>query len=401
VTTPPPQELLRRLQELEAGRILLAGLPSEPPVYLVGGAVRDLLRGHQPSELDLVLEGDAVALARRIAHADVVAHDRFGTATIRLDGHSYDIASARREIYEHPGALPTVAPAPLQEDLGRRDFTVNAIAMALDSGDLEAFPGALEDLDRSVLRVLHERSFSDDPTRLLRLARYAARLQFSVEPRTAELARSAVRERALETVSGARTGAELRLLAREPDPSTALEALKQLELDRAIHPRFGLADPQAARSALELLPPDGRRDLLVLAAAAQEVPLQQLRGLLDRLAFEAPERERITAAATRAPALAERLRAARRPSEIAAAASDAAPELVALAGAHGAAQQAKAWVECLRHVQLEIDGQDLIAAGVPEGPQIGRALTAALAAKLDGRATGREAELREALAAVR
>jgi tRNA nucleotidyltransferase (CCA-adding enzyme) len=152
---------------------------------------------------------------------------------------------------------------------------------------------------------------------------------------------------------------------------------------------------------LELLPPDGRRDLLVLAAAAQEVPLQQLRGLLDRLACEAPERERITAAATRAPALAERLRAARRPSEIAAAASDAAPELVALAGAHGAAQQAKAWVECLRHVQLEIDGQDLIAAGVPEGPQIGRALTAALAAKLDGRATGREAELREALAAVR
>jgi tRNA nucleotidyltransferase (CCA-adding enzyme) len=401
VTTPPPQQLLHRLQELEAGRILLAGLPSEPPVYLVGGAVRDLLRGQQPSELDLVLEGDAVALARRIPHAEVVTYDRFGTATIRLDGHSYDIASARRETYERPGALPTVAPAPLREDLGRRDFTVNAIAMALDSGDLEAYPGALEDLDRRVLRVLHERSFSDDPTRLLRLARYAARLKFSVEPRTAELARAAVRERALQTVSGARTGAELRLLACEPDPSAALEALKQLELDRAIHPRFGLADPRAARSALELLAPDGRRDLLVLAAAAQKIPSHELRALLDRLAFEAPERERITAAATRAPALAERLRAATRPSEIAAAASNAAPELVALAGAHGAARQAKAWLERLRHVQLEIDGQDLIAAGVPEGPQIGRALNAALAAKLDGRATGCEAELREALAAVR
>ena len=401
MTTPPPQELLRRLQELEAGRILLAGLPGEPPVYLVGGAVRDLLRGDRPSELDLVLEGDAVALARRIPNAEVVTYDRFGTATIRLHGHSYDIAGARRETYEHPGALPTVAPAPLGEDLRRRDFTVNAIAMALDSGDLEALPGALKDLDRRVLRVLHERSFSDDPTRLLRLARYAARLKFSVEPRTGELARSAVRERALETVSGARIGAELRLLAREPDPSAAFEALKGLELDRAIHPRFGLADPQAARSALELLPPDGRREALVLAAAAQKIPPHELRALLERLAFQAPERERIIAAATRAPALAERLRAARRPSEIAAAARNVAPELVALAGAHGAGEQAKAWLERLRHVQLEIDGQDLIAAGVAEGPQIGRALNAALAAKLDGRATGRDAELREALGAVR
>ena len=401
MTTPPPPELLRRLQEQEAGRTLLARLPSDPRVHLVGGAVRDLLRGEQPRELDLVLEGDAVALARRIPDAEVLAHDRFGTATIRLDGHSYDIASARREAYEYPGALPTVSPASLQEDLKRRDFTVNAIAMALDSGALEALPGALEDLDRTTLRVLHERSFSDDPTRLLRLARYAARLNFSVEPHTAELARGALRERALETVSGARIGAELRLLAREPDPSSAFEALDQLELDRAIHPRFGVADPQAVRSALEVLPPDGRRDLLVLAAAAQEIPQNELRALLDRLAFEAPERERIAAAATRAPALAERLRAARRPSEIAAAAANAAPELVALAGAFGAAQQAKAWLEQLRHVRLEIDGRDVVDAGVPEGPQVGRALSAALAAKLDGRAAGREAELREALAAVR
>jgi tRNA nucleotidyltransferase (CCA-adding enzyme) len=401
VTTPPPPELLRRLQELQAGRILLARLPSQAPVYLVGGAVRDLVRGEQPGELDLVLEGDAVALARRIPDAEVVAYDRFGTATIRLGGHTYDIASARRETYAHPGALPTVAPAPLQQDLQRRDFTVNAIAMALDSGELQALPGALEDLDRRVLRVLHERSFSDDPTRLLRLARYAARLKFSVAPHTRELVRRAVRDRALETVSGARIGAELRLLAREPDPIAAFDALKQLELERAIHPRFGLRDGQAAGSALELLPRDGRRDLLVLAAAAQEIPPHELRDLLDRLAFEAPERERITAAATRAPALAERLRAARRPSEIAAAAANAAPELVALAGAHGAAQQAKAWLEQLRDVRLEIDGQDLIDAGVPEGPEIGRALDAALAAKLDGCAPGREAELREALGAVR
>jgi tRNA nucleotidyltransferase (CCA-adding enzyme) len=174
-----------------------------------------------------------------------------------------------------------------------------------------------------------------------------------------------------------------------------------LELDHALHPRFGLAEPAAARRALGLLPPDGRRDLLALAAAGEDVPREELRGLLDRLAFEGPDRDRIVAAATEARALAQRLGDARVPSEIAAAVGRGSPELVALAGAHGPADHAAAWLEELRHVRLEIDGGDLIEAGVPEGPQIGRALTAALEAKLDGRVDNRRDELEEALNAVK
>jgi tRNA nucleotidyltransferase (CCA-adding enzyme) len=401
VEVPAPQELLARVRGLGSGATLLERLPEGVPIYLVGGAVRDLLRGVQPAELDLVVEGDAVALARRLEGAQVVAYDRFGTCTVELDGHTYDIASARRESYERPGALPTVTRAPLQADLKRRDFSVNAIAMALDGGRLEAVAGALDDLDAQLLRVLHDASFRDDPTRLFRLVRYASRLEFAIEPRTRARAFEAVRGGALNTVSGARIGNELRLLAREPDPIAALSALASLELDHALHPRLGLTASSHARRALELLPPDGRADLLALAAVAQAVPASELRDLLDRLAFEATERERITAAATKARDLAAALDEARKPSEIAAAARGAPPEQVALAGGHGAADNARRWLDELRHVHLEIDGRDLIAAGVPEGPRIGAGLEAALEAKLDGRATDRQQELDEALRAVR
>ncbi len=398
---PPAEALLDRLRSHEAGRILLERLPAGVRVHLVGGAVRDLLRNVPPKELDLVVEGDALDLARALNSAHVIAHDRFGTSTVRLGGHTYDLASARRERYEHPGALPTVAPAPLEQDLRRRDFTVNAIAIELPDGRLTALPGALDDLERQLLRVLHERSFVEDPTRLLRLARYASRLEFTIEPHTKALALDAVRGGALETVSGPRIGNELRLLALEPDPLAALARLDEIELDRAIHPDFGLADPARARRALKLLPADERRDLLVLAAASERVPPAELRALLDRLAFEASDRDRILAAASRAADLATALQTAARPSQIAAAIGGAPPELVALAGGHGASEEARSWLDELRHVELEIDGGDLIAAGVAAGPLIGEGLRAALAAKLDGAASTRAAELERALEAVR
>jgi tRNA nucleotidyltransferase (CCA-adding enzyme) len=402
VEVPAPSQLMRRLGALPAGRALLERIDGRQDVFLVGGAVRDLILGRQPSELDLVVEGDALNLAMSLG-GTVVSHDRFGTCKVRLDGYSYDIATARTESYDVPGALPRVLPAGLREDLRRRDFTVNAIAMVLGgarAGMLEVLPGALEDLEARRLRVLHDQSFIDDPTRLLRLCRYAGRLRFAIDPHTRELALAATRAGALDTLSGARIGAELRLLAREADPLASFLVASQLNLDRALHPRFGLHELAVARAALALLPADGRADLLVLAAASEEVPRAELRWLLDRLAFEAADRERIVAAATRAKPLSGSLERARTPAQIAAAVGDASPELVALAGGHGAADRAAAWLEELRRVRLEIDGQDLLAAGVPQGPQIGRALRAALHAKLDGRASGREAELSEALRAV-
>src|SRR5947209_13162192 len=125
VDVPPRAELIGRIRALPAARPLLEQLADVPGLYVVGGAVRDLLLGRQPRELDLVVEGDAAAVASRLGGSRRV-HDRFGTVTVTLDGRTYDIARARKETYARPGALPDVEPARLEDDLWRRDFSVNA-----------------------------------------------------------------------------------------------------------------------------------------------------------------------------------------------------------------------------------------------------------------------------------
>ena len=399
--------MLARLRAQPRAARLLEALAGVEGAYLVGGAVRDLLRSGEPLDLDVVVEGDSAEAARRAATnlgGVVTVHDRFGTATVTAPEVTFDLATARRERYPRPGALPEVEAAPLDEDLRRRDFTVNAIALALDGpepGAVRAPPGAREDLDAGRLRVLHDASFLDDPTRLLRLVRYAARLRFAIEPATEELARSAVAARALTTVSGARVGDELRLLLRERDPDAALGLAAQLGLDRALHPALA-PDAPAAEAARGLLPADGRADLVTLAAACRAFDPAALGEWLDELEFPAAEREVVVAAALDAESVARQLAEAGSPSEIAAAARGRPPEAVALAGAldPDAASAARRWLEDLRHIELEIDGADVLAAGVAEGPDVGRALAAALSAKLDGAAAGRDQELAAALAAI-
>ncbi len=394
--------LLSRFFELAAARPLLARLGEAEGVYLVGGAVRDLFSGGEPLDLDLVIDGEPEVVAGLLGTPDKV-HDRFATRTVTLDGVTFDLARSRRETYLHPGALPTVEPAGIEEDLGRRDFTVNALALGLAGSDrgrlLQARHGR-EDVEARRLRVLHDRSFIDDPTRLLRLARYAGRLGFAIDDHTRSLAQAAVAARTPDTVSGARLGAELRLLAEQGDPVRGFQILSELGVDAAIAPGFGIRREdraELARRALALLPPDGEPADLVLAVAMRGVPDGELPELLDRLAFPAARRDRIIAAATRAPELAARLSAASQPSQTAAAVGSGPPELVALAGALGAEAAAQRWLDELRHVRLEIDGDDLLAAGVQPGPAVGAGLAAARAAKLDGRADGREAELTAAL----
>jgi tRNA nucleotidyltransferase (CCA-adding enzyme) len=394
--------LLRQMRALPAAGPLPVALWEADNVYLVGGTVRDLMLQGEPPDFDFVVEGDLETVIGALG-VPSAAYDRFGTATVRLDGHRYDFARARRETYSAPGALPDVEPAGIEEDLKRRDFTVNAMALGLGgprAGSLLSVDAAREDLKRRQLRVLHDASFVDDPTRTLRLARYAGRLSFQVEPHTLQLLGAALAGGALRTVSGTRVGSELRLLAGEADPLGGFAALRRLGLDRALAPAFGLADPELARRALKLLPPDGDRAALVLAAACLGIDAAQLPRFLDGLAFEAGDRDTIVAAATEAEPMAAALESARRPSEIATAVGERArPELVALAGAMGPADKARRWLDDLRDVRLEIDGTDLLAAGVPAGPAVGVGLRAAWSAKLDGRVKGREAELAEALRA--
>jgi tRNA nucleotidyltransferase (CCA-adding enzyme) len=386
-------DLLARLSTSPAVRTL-AG---EPSVYVVGGAVRDLLLGREPRELDFVVEGDAVAVARRAAErlgGRVTVHDRFGTATVTSPAATFDLAAARRERYERPGALPTVElGAPLRDDLARRDFTVNAIALHLADGEIVAWPGAEEDLAAGVLRVLHERSFVDDPTRLLRLARYVARLGFGPEPGTDALAAAAVAAGAPATVTGGRLGAELRLLLGEAQPA-ALVALDRYGLGAAVLGPGFTVDPALVTRARALCPPDGRADLAALAACCAGV--DGLGETLDRLEFEAAARDTVVGAAKSdlrlAPMPDSRLwRHLRRER----------PEIVAVAGARGGPEAeavARRWLQDVRHRRLAIDGNDLVAAGL-NGPPVGAGLDAAMEAMLDGRAPGREEQLAVALRA--
>ena len=383
---PTARRTLERLAGLPAGDAVLAAADRFPGLWLVGGAIRDVMLGAPVRDIDVASEEDIVPIVAALGALED-DHGRFGTATVRTpDGALVNLARTRAEIYARPGALPQIRPTGLDEDLRRRDFTVNAIAVGLSPevrGELRAVDHALGDVERRLLRVLHDRSFIDDPTRLLRMARYETRLGLAVEGRTAVLASKAT----LRTISGDRVGNEVRALLAEADPVAALEA------GAHFGPPVPAPDPAVARAALALLPDDGRADLLVLGSGGE--------GTEDRLrdlGFTAADAQRGGRAA-RARELAGALQEASRPSEIARAARDWPPEAVALAGALGAGPQARAWLDDLRHVRLAIGGDDLLAAGVPEGPEIGERLARTLDRRLDGElAPGREAELDAALA---
>jgi tRNA nucleotidyltransferase (CCA-adding enzyme) len=366
--------------EIEPGRIgerlrAIAGLErvreaaADVPVYLVGGAVRDLLLGRDRADLDIVVEGDAAALGQKLG-GEVRTHERFATATVVLDGLEVDLATARSETYPLPGALPEVRPATIGEDLARRDFTVNAMAVPLvDEPELIDPHGGARDLERGLLRVLHERSLADDPTRALRAARYAARYGFGLEPDTERLLRAAD----LETVSRERVEAELRKLATEPRARQGFALLREWRLVAVDSQSLDLVDRVA--ELMEAAPWKGfaRREDAVLAAATGRgiEAARELASVEPPRASDAVELARGHHAVT-----------------------------LVLARALGA-EWLDRYVAEWRDVRLEIDGDDLIAAGIPEGPAIGLGLAAAMRAKLDGEAAGREEELEAALSAAR
>ena len=414
-----PAQMLERLAGIPGGPELLDQAQRREDVALIGGAVRDLLLGHWPRELDVTVAADAAGLARELAAAvspseraygrtvEPVLHERFRTASVGWSYGRIDIAERRAESYPAPGALPVVRPGSVEEDLARRDFTVNAISLPLHGAENEGLvsvEGALEDLRAGRLRVLHERSFLDDPTRLLRLARYAARLGFEIEPHTRELAQRAIAEGALGTVSGARAGAELWLAAREPTARQAFAVLDSLGVAAAL----GLPTPfddELAAAAEALLPGDGERDLLLLALAlraAEDEPDEVVLARMSRLEMPAQLAKRLLGP-TGVAGLAARLEAARGAGEAYALLDGLPVEAVAVAGAlaartnPAAAEHAREWLSSQRHVALSIDGSDLLAAGVPEGPEVGARLDAALRRKREGALPTREHELRFAL----
>ncbi len=236
---PPLLDLLQQVSDLSRD----LGYP----LYAVGGFVRDLLLDEPNLDLDLVVEGDAIKLARRLARhipARTRSHKRFGTAKIILEGRedefgvpSLDFATARMEFYAHSAALPEVERSSIKADLHRRDFTINTMAIRLDSGHYGQFLdfyGGEQDLKDGLIRALHSLSFVEDPTRIMRAARFEQRLGFVIEARTAELIDNALPM--LARVSGERIRHELYLILREREPERVLYRLDALGVLAQIHP---------------------------------------------------------------------------------------------------------------------------------------------------------------------
>jgi tRNA nucleotidyltransferase (CCA-adding enzyme) len=399
------RERVRRLPGLER---LLPALDGLPAAYLVGGAVRDLLRGANAVDLDIAVEGDARSVARALVErlgGQAREHQRFGTATVHAGDLVFDLATTRTETYAEPGALPAVAPAGLSEDLRRRDFTVNAMAVALSGDDLGHLYdpcGGLTDLKAGTIRILHAASFLDDPTRLLRAVRYETRLGFRMDEDSEIAARAAIAEEAMSTISGPRVRDELIDLLAEPEVAAGVLRMRDLGLDRALDRALD-PDPELVASAsLGAVAIGANRALAALAALCASAP-KELDLWLAGLHLDARERDAVSRAARVADRLARALRKHEHtPSELRALLGGEPPEALALALALRApSEPVLRWVTELSRVRLEIGGADLLAAGIPEGPAIGQALEETLRRKLDGLVGGRNDELATALEVAR
>jgi tRNA nucleotidyltransferase (CCA-adding enzyme) len=240
------------LAALVNNAVAIAG-ERKQPLYLVGGIVRDLLLGqtNQAFDLDIVVEGDAIRLAGEFAEkvgGKLVAHLMFNTAKIELGKWTIDIAMARTETYARPGALPAVTSGTLKTDLFRRDFTINAMAISLNPdnyGELIDLYGGLKDLNNKSIRVLHDRSFIDDATRIWRAVRYEQRLGFQIEPETLSLLKRDLP--LMKTVGGYRLRHELELVLKEKAPEKALLRADELGVLKALHPALKADDRLVAQ----------------------------------------------------------------------------------------------------------------------------------------------------------
>jgi tRNA nucleotidyltransferase (CCA-adding enzyme) len=382
-------------------------------VFLVGGTIRDLLLGEESFDVDIAVEGDAIAFAYALAdvlEGRATPHQRFGTAIVSYaDGERIDVVTTRTEFYDAPGALPTVERAGLREDLFRRDFTINAMAASLGADDLGRLVdpyGGRVDLEARVLRVLHNLSFIDDPTRIFRGIRYEARHGFRFEEHSARLLRGCIEMGLVGDLSSSRLRDELTALLEDPGAPDGIRRLGELGADRAIHPHLRGDDEAAAlfsrarglRDALGVDVPTWR---IGIASLARELTSEEAYDWLDRLTVRRRDAERIVGAVAVAPRIVERLRAETLdPAQVVALADPFAPDAPLFALALEDRLELRDYFERLRNVRLEIGGADLIELGLPESPQIGEILGELRKRKLNGELDGREAELAAARALV-
>jgi tRNA nucleotidyltransferase (CCA-adding enzyme) len=420
----PPGRQLRRaqVQRLLRGRLpqgvqaLLNSLGAiadrlEVNAFVVGGFVRDLLLNQANLDVDVVIEGDGIAFAESYAREHgcrVRCHRKFGTAVLILaDGFKLDVASARLEYYLHPGALPDVEHASLKLDLYRRDFTINTLAIALNHaqfGELVDHYGGVRDLEERAVRVLHNLSFIEDPTRMFRAVRFEKRLDFHIGRQTEQLLRSAVRLGVLDRVSGKRLASELQQILAERDPLPALERLAEFDLLRALHPgltrrsefREAITEARRVMDWYDLLYAEPRchRWLCYLLVLTANLTSEGMAVLGKRLDLPQGDAALLVEQRRSGMRLLRRLegRSSRmRPPKavdlhrwFSPLATEMLLALMALTGQERVKQWLSRYITHLRDIHPLLSGHDLKLLGIPPGPGYKQILAELLHARLNG-----------------
>jgi tRNA nucleotidyltransferase (CCA-adding enzyme) len=384
--------------------------------YAVGGFVRDLLLHKKNYDLDIVIEGNGIEFAKRLAgqlNGKMHSHEKFGTAVVKLpDGFTIDVATARLEYYKYPAAMPTVELSSIKLDLYRRDFTINAMAVHLNPdrfGTLVDFFNCQNDIKDRRVRVLHNLSFVEDPTRIFRAIRFEQRMQFRLGGHTERLLKSAVKMELFNRVYGRRFFNELRLILAEENPLPIVRRLAQFDLLRFLQPGLQLdqrltnilGDTQRTLDWYRLLYLDipYRPWLVYLLALTARIPIKELTGFCER--FEVPERYRSLL-------LEEKVevgkivrtftqRSLLQPSEVYWLLQDLTEEgllhLMSMTRKKAGKKAISNYVTTLRHVRTELRGADLKEMGYPPGPIYRTILNHLLEARLDGRIQNRADEI--------
>ena len=383
-------------------------------IFLVGGVVRDLLLHRPTFDLDLAVEGNGIAIARRVSErfrTSLTVYDRFATARLQFPGGlRMDIATTRKESYALPAELPCVEPASLPEDLYRRDFTINALAIQLNAGHvghLIDWYGGQRDLRDRTIRVLHEKSFEDDPTRIFRAIRFEQRFKGRLDANTQRLLRNAAETGLIDRLSGPRLCNEWFLLFGEQDPSRALDRLAQLKLFRFLHPQlhYGVHTRRIIRSLPKLLAtwtsrfPISHldRSVLYLMALLEGASESVLEGVIARLMLSNEQAKKVRTSGRKPARILRVLGGANtlRTSELYHLLIEVPDEALVLLLAKTAAtkqtmqigrvqQRVFRFMTRLRTTKTALRGADLLQMGMEPGPQIKDCLTRLLDARLDG-----------------
>jgi len=383
-------------------------------VFIVGGFVRDLLLGNENFDIDLLVEGDGIAFAKNLAQklkARLTVHPEFGTATLDLrEGFKFDIATSRREFYPRPAALPRIERAPLREDLFRRDFTVNAMAISInpsDFGRLIDFFDGKKDLEASRVRVLHPKSFIDDPTRIFRAVRFEQRYGFKIDKDTENLIKEAVRENIFQYVSGKRIKEELIQILEEDRPDKNIRRMEQLGILKLIHPGISLTLFKEkildrlvdAIATYEVLTGErSRRWLTRLALLLDGAERQQIESFSHRYSFTREEKETLFVSCRGWREIVKKLKVPKiKPSSIYFFLKSYPREalIIAMAGTESKLVKKRVilYLSSLQKVTLEISGNDLKKMGYRPSPEFSRILEEAKKAKLNGSIKTREEEI--------